>query len=252
MGFSFPTAPEYERAGVVLSETPVFFGPFRAPFFILSPFFLLRLSSCFFLPSVLEAAWLRGFFSFFFLLPAHRLGRNGPPFRQSVRFASTLFCRRGPYTGQEQKAEGATGHDPWGNLSSLQHGALRLRLPAGRQAGGTASSPPVPMDAGGGAGRRRRRMRPFSPFSPVANASARRGGSLLRALRLAGLPALPDNDAGRSPALRRRAERPAAVGPARRGVGGYGGPLPAAVLAGGSGALVHDGGAAGGADRGRA
>ena len=57
-------------------------------------------------------------------------------------------------------------------------------------------------------------MRPFSPFSPVADASARRGDPLLRALRLAGLPALPDNDAGRGPALRRRTEHPAVVGPA--------------------------------------
>ena len=176
----------------------------------------------------------------------------GPPFRQSVRFASTLFCRRGPYTGLEQEAEGARGHDPWGNLSSLQHGTLRLRLPAGRQAGGTASSPPFPMDAGGGAGRCRRNMRPFSPFSPVAFASARRGRSLLRTFRMAGLPALSGDHPVRSPALRRNAERPAAVGPARSGVGSYGGPLLAAVLAGGTVALVHDGGAAGGADRGRA
>ena len=42
------------------------------------------------------------------------------------------------------------------------------------------------------------------------------------------------------------------VGPVRSGVGGYGGALPAIVLAGGAVALVHDGGAAGGADRGRA
>ena len=108
------------------------------------------------------------------------------------------------------------------------------------------------MDAGGGAGRCRRIMRPFSPFSPVAFASARRGRSLLRTFRLAGLPTLSGDHAVRGPALRRNAERPAAVGPARSGVGGYGGPLPAAVLAGGPVALVHDGGAAGGADRGRA
>ena len=50
-------------------------------------FFLLAFS----FPSVLEAAWLRGFFSFFFPLPAHRLGRRGPAV-STIFFATWGFA----------------------------------------------------------------------------------------------------------------------------------------------------------------